>query len=259
MCEKDACIKRLCNILSRVVRNGCPFFIFKHHYKNPHHLRYIDMKMKITIPTSLKDITLRQYKHFLKVQEDITDEGFLNAKMIEIFCNIRLDEVMLLHLRDSLAITDKITKIFDEKPSLVTMFKLNGTEYGFQPQLDEITLGEYIDLDTFISDWDNMEKAMNVLYRPVLVKLKGKYSIDEYQLGAEANIFDMPMDAVMSAIFFLWNLGIDLSQTMMNSLDNNNQTPALTQYLNSQENGDGINRFTDSLAEILQDLKVSLN
>jgi len=189
VCEKDACIKRLCNILSRVVRNGCPFFIFKHHYKNPHHLRYIDMKMKITIPTSLKDITLRQYKHFLKVQEDITDEGFLNAKMIEIFCNIRLDEVMLLHLRDSLAITDKITKIFDEKPSLVTMFKLNGTEYGFQPQLDEITLGEYIDLDTFISDWDNMEKAMNVLYRPVLVKLKGKYSIDEYQLGAEANIW----------------------------------------------------------------------
>ena len=217
------------------------------------------MKLKITVPTSLKDITLRQYKHFLKVQEDITDEAFLNAKMIEIFCNLRLDDVMLLHLKDSLEIIDSITKLFDEKPPLVTMFKLNGTEYGFQPQLDEITLGEYIDLDTFISDWDNIEKAMNVLYRPVLVKLKGKYSIDEYQLGAEANILDMPMDAVMSSIFFLWNLGIDLSQTMMNSLDTNNQTPALTEYLNSQESGDGINRFTDSLKEILHDLKVSLN
>ena len=90
------------------------------------------MKLKITVPTSLKDITLRQYKHFLKVQEDITDEAFLNAKMIEIFCNLRLDEVMLLHLKDSLEITDAITKLFDEKPPLVTMFKLNGTEYGFQ-------------------------------------------------------------------------------------------------------------------------------
>jgi len=216
------------------------------------------MKLKITVPTSLKDITLRQYKHFLKVQEDITDEAFLNAKMIEIFCNLRLDEVMLLHLKDSLEITDAITKLFDEKPPLVTMFKLNGTEYGFQPQLDEITLGEYIDLDTFISDWDNIEKAMNVLYRPVLVKLKGKYSIDEYQLGAEANILDMPMDAVMSSIFFLWNLGLELSQVMTNSLEEG-ETEVLTQYLNLQENGVGINQFLDSLKETLDDLKISLN
>ena len=217
------------------------------------------MYMNITIPTSLKDITLRQYKHFLKIQETVTEERFLNAKMIEIFCGVKLEKVMLLRLKDSLEISSILTKMFEEKPQLITMFKLNGVDYGFQPQLDEITLGEYIDLDTFIGDWDNMEKAMNVLYRPVLVKMKGKYSIDTYQLGTEANILDMPMDAVLSSIFFLWNLGLDLSQTMMNSLDTNNQTPALTQYLNSQESGDGINRFTDSLRETLQDLKISLS
>lgn len=216
------------------------------------------MKFNITIPTSLKDITLRQYKHFLKIQENVTDDRFLNAKMIEIFCNVKLEEVMLLQLRDSAEITSILSGLFDEKPALVKMFKLNGVEYGFQPQLDEITLGEYIDLDTFIGDWENMEKAMNVLYRPVIVKLKDKYSIDKYQLGAEENILDMPMDAVMSSIFFLWNLGLDLSQTMTNSLDNQ-ETEALTQYLNSQQNGVGINQFTDSLREILQDLKVSLN
>ena len=217
------------------------------------------MYMNITIPTSLKDITLRQYKHFLKIQETVTEERFLNAKMIEIFCGVKLEKVMLLRLKDSLEISSILTKMFEEKPQLITMFKLNGVDYGFQPQLDEITLGEYIDLDTFIGDWDNMEKAMNVLYRPVLVKMKGKYSIDTYQLGTEANILDMPMDAVLSSIFFLWNLGLDLSQTMMNSLDTNNQTPALTQYLNSQESGDGISRFTDSLRETLQDLKISLS
>jgi len=216
------------------------------------------MKFNITIPTSLKDITLRQYKHFLKIQENVTDDRFLNAKMIEIFCDVKLEEVMLLQLRDSAEITSILSGLFDEKPALVKMFKLNGVEYGFQPQLDEITLGEYIDLDTFIGDWENMEKAMNVLYRPVIVRLKDKYSIDEYQLGAEENILDMPMDAVMSSIFFLWNLGLDLSQTMTNSLDNQ-ETEALTQYLNSQRNGVGINQFTDSLREILQDLKVSLN
>ena len=214
--------------------------------------------MNITIPTSLKDITLRQYKHFLKIQETVTEERFLNAKMIEIFCGVKLEQVMLLQLKDSVEITSILSKMFEEKPQLVTMFKLNGIDYGFQPQLDEITLGEYIDLDTFIGDWDNMEKAMNVLYRPVLVKMKDKYSIEEYQIATSENVLDMPMNAVLSSIFFLWNLGLELSQTMTNSLDNQ-ETQALTQYLNSQENGVGINRFTDSLRETLQDLKISLS
>jgi hypothetical protein len=160
------------------------------------------MKFNITIPTSLKDITLRQYKHFLKIQETVTDDRFLNAKMIEIFCNVRLEQVMLLHLKDSVEITSILSNLFNEKPSLVTRFNLGGIEYGFQPQLDEITLGEYIDLDTFIGDWENMEKAMNVLYRPILVKMKDKYSIEEYQISTAENVLDMPMSAVMSSIFF---------------------------------------------------------
>ena len=216
------------------------------------------MYMNITIPTSLKDITLRQYKHFLKIQETVTEERFLNAKMIEIFCGVKLEQVMLLQLKDSVEITSILSKMFEEKPQLVTMFKLNGIDYGFQPQLDEITLGEYIDLDTFIGDWDNMEKAMNVLYRPVLVKMKDKYSIEEYQIATSENVLDMPMNAVLSSIFFLWNLGLELSQTMTNSLDNQ-ETQALTQYLNSQENGVGISRFTDLLKETLHDLKISLS
>tara|TARA_R110000823_G_scaffold74010_2_gene169946 strand:- start:1422 stop:2072 length:651 start_codon:yes stop_codon:yes gene_type:complete len=215
------------------------------------------MYMNITIPTSLKDITLRQYKHFLKIQETVKEERFLNAKMIEIFCGVNLEQVMLLKLKDSAEIISILTEMFEEKPPLVTMFKLNGVDYGFQPQLDDITLGEYIDLDTFIGDWGNMEKAMNVLYRPVLVKMKGKYSIEEYQIETSENILDMPMHAVLSSIFFLWNLGLELSQTMTNSLEKN-ETEALTQYLNLQQNGDGINQFTHSLKETLEELKISL-
>ena len=51
------------------------------------------MAIKIKIPTSLKDITLRQYKRFLKIQENVKEERFLNAKMIEIFCNVKLEKV----------------------------------------------------------------------------------------------------------------------------------------------------------------------
>tara|TARA_R110002110_G_scaffold27266_7_gene99487 strand:+ start:502 stop:1152 length:651 start_codon:yes stop_codon:yes gene_type:complete len=216
------------------------------------------MKLNITIPTSLEDITLRQYKKFLKLQEKVTDERLLNAKMIEIFCGIKFEQVMLLKLSDSQEIIDLLLKIFESKPSLVSKFKLNGIEYGFHPELDDLTLGEYIDLDTFIGDWDNMEKAMNVLYRPVLVKMKDKYSIDSYVLENDVLLLDMPMDAVMSSIFFLWNLGLDLSTIMTNSLDNK-ESQVLTQYLNSQRNGVGINHFMDSLKETLQELKISLN
>tara|TARA_R110001599_G_scaffold97328_1_gene251152 strand:+ start:553 stop:1203 length:651 start_codon:yes stop_codon:yes gene_type:complete len=216
------------------------------------------MKLNITIPTSLKDITLRQYKKFLKLQEKVTDERLLNAKMIEIFCGIKFEQVMLLKLSDSQEIIDLLLKIFESKPSLVSKFKLNGIEYGFHPELDDLTLGEYIDLDTFIGDWDNMEKAMNVLYRPVLVKMKDKYSIDSYVLENDVFLLDMPMDAVMSSIFFLWNLGLDLSTIMTNSLDNK-ENQVLTQYLNSQRNGVGINHFMDSLKETLHELKISLN
>ena len=216
------------------------------------------MEIKIKIPNSLNEITLRQYKRFLKIQQSETEDRFLNAKMIEIFCNIELKDVISLKLKDTNDIIIVLSELFNQKPSLVTKFKLNGVEYGFHPELDYLLLGEYIDLDNFIGDWDNMEKAMNVLYRPIIVRLKDKYNIEEYQIENSVNLLDMPMDAVLSSIFFLWNLGLELSQTMMNYLEEG-ETEALTQYLNSQESGDGINQFLDSLTETLHDLKISLN
>ena len=216
------------------------------------------MKLNITIPTNLNEITLRQYKHFLKIQENVDDEKFLNAKIIEIFCKIKLEDVMRLNFNDSELIVTTLTEMFESKPNLVTNFNMGKVEYGFHPELDDLTLGEYIDLDTFIGDWKNIEKAMSVLYRPVISKLKGKYLIEDYAVGKEERLLDMPMDAVLSSIFFLWNLGLDLSETMMNYLDKD-QTQALTQYLTSQPNGGGITQFTDLLKETLQDMKISLN
>jgi len=216
------------------------------------------MKLSITIPTSLKDITLRQYKHFLNIQKENKGDKFYDAKMIEIFCNMPLNKVILLKLSDSQEIIKLLNNIFDTKPALVQRFKLNKIEYGFHPQLDDLTLGEYIDLDTFIGDWDQIEKAMNVLYRPIIAKLKNKYTIKDYEVGTEQDLLDMPMDAVMSSIFFLWNLGLELSTIMMNSLDNQ-ENEALIKHLSLTQSGDGINQFMHSLKGTLEDLKISLN
>ena len=217
------------------------------------------MKFNLKIPTSLNEITLRQYKRFLTVQDNTKETLFLNAKMIEIFCNAELTKVMLLKVSDVEEITGKLTQMFDTKPSLVKKFTLKGVNYGFHPNLHDLGLGEYIELDTYIGDWDNIEKAMNVLYRPILVSLKDRYSIEEHNLENAEAILDMPMDAVLSSIFFLWNLGLELSQTMTNYLDSQEDNEVLIQFLNSQANGDGIKVFTESLKGILQDLKISLN
>jgi hypothetical protein len=108
------------------------------------------MKIKVNIPTSLSDIKLSQYQKFLKIQENNEDERFLQAKMIEIFCNMPLKSVMQLKYNDTNEISSLLTDMFEQKPKLVRRFKLDGIEYGMHPNLDELSLGEYIDLDTYI-------------------------------------------------------------------------------------------------------------
>ena len=65
------------------------------------------------------------------------------------------------------------------------------------------------------------------------------------------------MDAVLSSIIFFYNLGMDLSKAMLNFL--NEEEMDLVQQQILEESGDGINRFSDSLKEILEDLRISLN
>ena len=216
------------------------------------------MNINIEIPTKLSDITLGQYKRFLNIQKQTEESHFLNAKAIEIFCDIELKNVMRLKMSDFDKITNKINLLFEQKPTLVQRFKIDSVEYGFHPQLDELTLGEYIDVDTFIADWENMEKAMNVLYRPIENKLKDRYSIKEYNVDTSNNLLAMPMDAVLSSIFFLWNLGIDLSKTILNYSELGVETNLTHQQILA-ENGDGISQYTHSLMGILQDLKISPN
>ena len=121
-----------------------------------------------------------------------------------------------------------------------------------------MTFGEYVDLDTYIGDYENMHRAMSVLYRPIVQRYKDKYLVDEYSGDESDKMKDMPMDAVLSSILFFYHLGMDLSKTMLNYLQEEGSKD-LVQQLTLEKNGAGINQFSDSLKEILQDLKISLN
>jgi len=216
------------------------------------------MKVEITIPDSLSEVTLDQYQRYLKIQENNQDEKFLASKMIEIFCGVKLSDTLKMKYADVDGICNILVDMFNEKPQLVTKFKMKGVEYGFIPKLDDISLGEYIDLDAFLGDWENMHRAMAVLYRPIDSKYGDKYSIKDYEAGDGEVMKDMPLEAVISSIIFFYHLGIDLSQAMMNYLEEQEET-SLVQYLNSEQSGVGINQFTHSLKGILDDLRISLN
>ena len=216
------------------------------------------MKANINVPTELNEITLKQYQKFLKVQDSKQNNTFLQTKMIEIFCNVKMQDALNIKLSDADRISSLISEMFEQKPDLVKSFWLNNVEYGFVPDLDEITLGEYIDLDTYMSEWENIQIAMNVLYRPIKQKLGEKYLIEEYDPDTKDKLINMPMDAVFGSIIFFYRLGIELSKTMMNYLENK-EGNLQVQGLDFLKNGDGIQAFTDSLEEILQDLKISPN
>lgn len=217
------------------------------------------MKIEINVPTSLSEVTLGQYQKFLKIAEDNPEGNFLNAKMIEIFCGIPLSDSYKLKMSSVTAIIDILNELLSQTPKRVEQFTMNGVQYGFIPDLDEMSLGEYVDLDGSASDWNNMHIAMNVLYRRIKIKKSGKYNIVDYNVENPEKMKDMPLDAAIGSLFFFYNLGMELSKHTILSSSNQVEMEAYQEQLISETNGDGISQFMVSLTEILQDLKISLN
>lgn len=216
------------------------------------------MRVKISVPNNLSEIKLSQYQKFLKAQEENQDENFLATKMIEIFCHIDNKQAFQMKLKDVNSITKNISDMFEQKPQLINRFTMNGIEYGFIPNLDEMSLGEYVDLDTYISKWDEMEKAMAVLYRPIQNKVKHKYSIEDYTAEGQEVYKDTPMNVVFGSMFFFYRLGMDLSKIMTYYFQDKKELH-LQESNSLVKSGDGINQFMHSLREILDDLRISLN
>lgn len=217
------------------------------------------MKIEVTIPNNLNEITLGQYQKFLSIAENNKEGEFLDAKMIEIFCGISLAETYKLKMSSVTAILDILKEMLEQKPQHIVQFKMNGVRYGFVPDLDELTLGEYIDLDNNISKWDQIHIAMNVLYRPIKDSKGVNYNIKDYDTSNSDKMKNMPLGAAMGSIFFFYNLGLELSRHTILSSNNQTEMEGIQEQLTLQQNGDGINQYMLSLNQILQDLKISLN
>ena len=215
------------------------------------------MKLQVNVPNRLTEIPLSDYVKYLKVidanEEDEYSEVFIHQKVLEIFCKVPLIEAVEYKMSDIRKVVNIITITLNEQPDLVHTFKLGDTEFGFIPKLDDMTFGEYIDIDRNLGDWDNMYKVMAVLYRPIKQKVGSKYLIEEYKGDRYYDaMIHTPMDAVISSMVFFYNLGKVLSVAMTNYLDQMGMEDSTLQAT-LQASGVGISRFKHSLGMMLED------
>lgn len=220
------------------------------------------MKVEIQIPGNLSEVTLEQYQKFTKLNTEANqDSSFLMHKTVEIFCNLNLQDIAKVKFTYVQEILNDINNLFEKKQDLIPTFTHRGIEYGLIPVLDDMTLGEYVDLDENFTDWDTMHKAMAVLYRPVTFKKGDRYQIEEYNgLDNAETMKQIPLDIVMGCMFFFYNLNNELLKTTLNYLSQEVPKDLSTEQLQTLvKNGGGINQSMDSLKEMLDDLNISLN
>jgi len=218
------------------------------------------MKTEIVIPTSLSEIPLKSYQEFMKVVEKSNDEEFIGQKTIEIFCGLKMKDVVKVKWSDVKSLTLHLNEIFKAKPKFQATFKIENTEFGFIPNLEDMSFGEYIDLESNISSVETFHKAMAVMYRPITKKVKDRYEIFEY-VGTDefSDVMKFaPLNVVLGATVFFSTLGSDLVQHTLTSLEKeikkNPKIMTLAKERNLINDGDGTIQSMRFLRETLQSL-----
>jgi dynactin complex subunit len=202
------------------------------------------MKVDINVPESLNEITLYQYQKFEKLIQDNEASHFVNQKTIEIFCNIELKDVARIRIADIDDLLAHLNNLLQAKPKLTRTFKLGVYEFGFIPKLEDMTSGEFIDLENYLSNTETLHQAMAVLYRPITSKVKDLYTIEEYESSYKYNevLKYMPLDIALGSMLFFWTLHNDCVSGLMDFIQSEvEQSEQVKQLL--EKNMDGINLF----------------
>ncbi len=231
------------------------------------------MKLTYKIPETKKDITVTQFMQLKKLYEQAEEnETEVSENQIVSIC-INLP----VHLVDKLPKTEYdyalqvINKALSTDSSFVQRFHYKDIEFGFIPDLEKITAGEYAALEIFMNDQNkHYLDIINVLYRPITDekeytnwwskdKVK-KYTIESYDRDdfenkddVDTSYFkDVPYEIYEGACFFFLNLKLDLliaTQKYMKA-----EEVKMTEVERLERNGDGFKRSILTLKQ--QELKL---
>jgi len=164
------------------------------------------------------DVTLEKWLKLVEVETGSKTNEALET--IAALSDIPKQLVKELGIQDVAVIMNRIGELQIEQDSkLKRIIEVEGKEYGFHPDLDSITLGEYADIETFIKNGieNNLPELMAVLYRPIVEKKNDIYIIEAYDgnisIRAE-EMKKMSAEQVQSALVFFWSLGKELSKIL---------------------------------------------
>ena len=168
--------------------------------------------MKIEVPQDINDITVGEYIKFSEINKDETDEEFLIHKTINIFCGVSMKDIMNMDIDDAEMIATEVVQALSKDCDFSDKFTLNGVEYGFITSLEGLTLGEYIDLETYLKDQKDLHKAAAVMYRPVTKKYKDLYEIEPYtsSIKTQELMKQAPVGIISQAVVFFYNIANEL-------------------------------------------------
>lgn len=215
------------------------------------------MTQEIQVPNKLSDITLEQFQAFNRVLDETDNDVFITHKMIATFCKIRMSDVIRIRQIDVESIASTLRKMLESDKKFIQRFTLGGKEFGFIPNLEDISSGEYADLDKYIANWETMHKALAVMYRPI-TKVKGdKYEIEPYEGSATYSevLKYAPLDVAFGSLVFFYRLGNELLKATLNYLEKEVMELNIPLNHSLTQGGDGTTTSTHSLKEMLEALR----
>ena len=191
---------------------------------------------KYRLVTKWENVTLEKWAKI--IAKDTKSKPKETLEMITALSDIPKKLVRELSMQDVAAIMSRIAQIqADTKGELKRIIKVDGKEYGFHPDLDEITLGEYADIDNYIDMGleGNLANLMAVLYRPIEA-----YDTKNFNLRAEA-FKKMKAREVNSSLLFFWTFVKELLPILTSYLTQRQIAIMKSQQMNNlQKNGVGL-------------------
>ena len=207
--------------------------------------------MEITIPENINEIKV---KHFTKLR--VLGDDANEADIVSIFCEVPVNLVNTMPLEDVRSISKDILDVLEVSTQFNKKFTLNGVKYGFIPNLEKITTGEYIDLQNYLAKPEDLHKAAAVMFRPITKEYGKYYDIAPYNGSGADEMKDAPLGVINGALVFFYDLVNELLKHIPTSFQKEIlETLKTSQHLDSSlKDTDGSTLSTPYVMETLQSL-----
>jgi hypothetical protein len=180
-------------------------------------------EIELKVPTSYSDIPLRKWLELQKQMINYEgDEEAVTALMLYHLCGLDPKYLKNIAIDDYIQIKTELSSfISNVELPLQRFIWIDGVEYGFEPNLSNMTYGSFADITKYneIKIDDNWASIMSILYRPVTKKQGDMYTIEPYSGNLKPEKFlDVSMDIHFGCLFFFVRLSKDLLNFTLKSM-----------------------------------------